>query len=118
MSDRPDSAQRDARTATETGQPVVRYLIARPAAYRLTSVTPTEVHAVVEADSDRVRGRAVVFPRSQVEALIAFGEGGIVRGRPAWIDELAVARAQVAAQEPEGKKPTTRTKTVKKGKAR
>jgi hypothetical protein len=97
--------------------PVERYVVARPAAYRVLRVTPDEVEVEVVAGSDRVKGRTVVWPRSYLRAMLACDDARLVRGRPAWID--AIASTGAIARDGEGKTADgTKKRAVRKGKAR
>jgi hypothetical protein len=106
---------------SDDATPVERYVIARPAAYKVLRVTPDEVEVAIVAGSDRagVVGRTLVWPRAYLRAMLACGDAQLVRGRPAWIDTIASAHAGTSARDATGKTADgTKKRTVRKGKAR
>lgn len=101
------------------------WLVAGQAVYRVAYRDDETVICKVEAGSDRVLGRTVEFPRTQIQAALNYGELRAVGTRPRWVSPDASSASRAARQGPPpderdstGSATGTKKRTVKKGKVR
>lgn len=93
----------------------VRYLVAKPACYRILLVTRDNLWVKVIAGSDRVLNRVVGLPIQQWRVSVRARECAITRTKPPWIGQAN----QSALIEAAGKTATgTKKRVVKKGRVR